>query len=136
MNIPAKIILGIFTALLVIFPLLSFAIWFGLIFSIASQGYYGYATPDTIPSSFVWFFPATLLMVCFAFLQVILQGFYIVHNIVNNKGSVVIRAILGLGTFFLPYIAMPIYYFIYILPKTTPKWALNQPTTGTITAEQ
>jgi hypothetical protein len=129
MNIAVKIILGLLTAFFVIFPLVSIAVWFGFIFSIIEQSYQTYPYVNTTSPFPIWLAPAFLLIFCSSFLQLGLQGFYIVHNIVNKTGSDVIRAVLGLGMFFLPYVALPVYYFIYILPKTTPKWALNQPST-------
>ena len=37
------------------------------------------------------------------------------------------KVLVGLGIFFLPFIAMPVYFYIYIWLETPPKWAL-QPT--------
>jgi len=44
----------------------------------------------------------------------------------NKKGSDLLRIILGIGSIFMPYVAMPIYYFIYIWPDITPDWALEK----------
>ncbi len=126
MNNALKIIIGLLTAWVVIFPFLAFLAYFGFIFSLISQAsqnsYYEPAFPPV-------FLLIMIFIMCSGFLQVFLQGFYIVHNIVNKTGSDVLRAVLGLGIFFLPFIALPVYYFIYILPKTPPNWALT-PTAG------
>jgi hypothetical protein len=126
MNNALKIIIGLLTAWVVIFPFLAFLAYFGFIFSLISQAsqnpYYEPAFPPV-------FLLIMIFIMCSGFLQVFLQGFYIVHDIVNKTGSDVLRAVLGLGIFFLPFIALPVYYFIYILPKTPPNWALT-PTAG------
>lgn len=31
---------------------------------------------------------------------------------------------LGIGAFYMPYLALPIYYLIYIWPESSPEWAL------------
>jgi hypothetical protein len=133
MNNALKIILGLLTAWIVVFPLLTFLAYFGFIYSIilqASQSkYYEPAFPPL-------FLLIMIFVMCSAFLQVGLQGFYIVHNIVNKTGSDVLRAVLGLGIFFLPFIALPVYYFIYILPKTPPNWALAPAAGQSITPTQ
>jgi hypothetical protein len=126
-NTALKVILGLVTVFVVILPIIAITLLFWYIFSIFSQipvhdlnPYFEFPTYPT------WLFPISFLFVCATGLQVIVQGFYIVHNIVNKAGSNIIRSILGLGTFFLPFIALPVYYCIYILPKTPPVWALTQ----------
>jgi hypothetical protein len=126
MNKALKIIIGLLTAWVVVVPFLTFGAYFGFIFSIISQAS---QTPYYEPTFPPLLFLIMIIILCSSFLQVGLQGFYIVHNIVNKTGSDVLRAVLGLGIFFLPFIALPVYYFIYILPKTAPNWALA-PTTG------
>ncbi len=121
MNNALKIIIGLLTAWVVVVPVLAFLAYFGFIFSIISQAsQYPYYEPAFPPL----FLLIMLFIMCSAFSLVGLQGFYIVHNIVNKTGSDILRAVLGLGIFFLPFIGLPIYYFIYILPKTLPDWAL------------
>lgn len=96
MNNALKIIIGLLTAWVVIFPFLAFLAYFGFIFSLISQAsqnsYYEPAFPPV-------FLLIMIFIMCSGFLQVFLQGFYIVHNIVNKTGSDVLRAVLGLGIF-------------------------------------
>jgi hypothetical protein len=32
---------------------------------------------------------------------------------------------LGIGLFFIPFLAAPIYYFVYVLPAHPPVWAIQ-----------
>ena len=47
-------------------------------------------------------------------MQIGLQIFYITHEIKNKVLTDTFRILLVLGTFFLPYIAMPIYFVAYL----------------------
>lgn len=40
--------------------------------------------------------------------------FYLIHVIKNTRADETVRKILGVCMFFLPFIAMPIYYYIYL----------------------
>jgi hypothetical protein len=119
-SMPIKIILGILTAWVVIYPIIFILAWIILSISLASQ-------PNQYSSAPYWLgflgFPIFLLIICSAFLQIGLKAFYLVHIIVNKSGGDVTRAILGVGLLFFSSVAMPVYYFIYILPETPPKWA-------------
>jgi hypothetical protein len=126
MKTALKVILGLVTTSVVICPFMAIALWFWFLTSYQNQILQSMRYPGTLPTYAPWIFGFPLLFFLSIGLLVVLQGFYIVHNIVNKVGSDVIRAILGLGTFFLPVIALPIYYCIYILPKTPPVWALTQ----------
>ena len=121
MNTALKVILGLVTAFIVISPILYIALWIWSFFSNSSEMIHNPYTPSAV--RVINLYPLRFLFTLS--LLFLLQGFYIVHNIVNKAGSEAIRAILGLGTYFLPFIALPVYYFIYILPKTPPKWALS-----------
>ena len=61
--------------------------------------------------------------VCSLFLEVGLLIFYLVHTIKNTKANDAIRIALGLGHLFLPFVAMPIYYYLYIWREDPPAWA-------------
>jgi hypothetical protein len=61
---------------------------------------------------------------CSSFLQLGLTAFYLAHVILNKTGNDILRVVLGIFVFIFPYVAMPVYYFIYILPEYTPQWAL------------
>lgn len=61
---------------------------------------------------------------CSLFLEVGLLVFYLVHTIKNTKANDSMRIVLGLGHLFLPFVAMPIYYYLYIWRENPPEWAV------------
>jgi hypothetical protein len=60
---------------------------------------------------------------CSLGLEVGLLIFYLVHTIKNTQASDSMRIVLGLGHIFLPFVAMPIYYYLYIWRESPPEWA-------------
>jgi WD40 repeat protein len=52
--------------------------------------------------------------------------FYIVHAIKNSSASEVARIVLLVGVFLMPFIAMPVYYILYIWLEQPPDWALTK----------
>jgi hypothetical protein len=64
--------------------------------------------------------------VCSLFLEVGLLIFYLIHTIKNTRASDVMRIALGLGHVFLPFVAMPIYYYLYIWREDPPEWAASK----------
>jgi hypothetical protein len=60
---------------------------------------------------------------CSLFLEIGLLIFYLVHTIKNTKASDSMRIVLGLGHLFVPFAAMPIYYYLYIWRESPPEWA-------------
>jgi len=81
------------------------------------------------------FLPFFLLILCSSFLQFGLSAFYLTHVILNKTGNDIIRVVLGISVFTFPYIAMPVYYFLYIWPENPPKWALAVIPTQIVAAE-
>ncbi len=130
MNKALKVVLGLVTAIVIITPFMTFVSWVWFMSSDLPNQFMRYPSTLQIGAVFVFGFP--LLIFCSIGVQFILQGYYIVHNITNRIGSNLVRSILGVGTFFLPTIALPVYYCIYILPKTPPKWALDPVTTQSL----
>lgn len=63
---------------------------------------------------------------CSLLLEVGLLIFYLVHTIRNTKASDSMRIVLGLGHLFLPFVSMPIYYYLYIWRAHPPEWAAAQ----------
>ena len=118
---PGKVILGLVTAWFVISPFVFFFSWFGFIFSAASQANYN---PDEFSSFPLLFIPVFFLIFCSGFLNIGLLAFYFVHVILNKTAGDVIRVVLGLGFIFMPIVALPVYYFIFILSENPPQWAL------------
>ncbi len=54
------------------------------------------------------------VMMCYSVVQLGLQIFYVIHEIKNKALSDTYRIFFALGTFLLPYVAMPIYFFAYL----------------------
>jgi hypothetical protein len=52
-----------------------------------------------------------------SFVQIALQVFYWSHIILNKTASDVGKILFGLGCFMFPWLTMPIYFFMYVLPE-------------------
>lgn len=116
---PIQILVGLGTAWLIIYPILFVAIWlamFGVGFMAQNQ--------DVQPSFMALFFAVFPLHCLTIALQLVLQVFYLIHVIKNTIASETIRIILGVGIFFLPFIAMPVYYYLFIWRDRPPDWAI------------
>jgi hypothetical protein len=126
---PWKIVIGIVTFLVAIFPLIIMGIYFSFFFSMISQisNYesYGPSYSDFDPTFFNSFFLLFPVMMCLGILQFIMTIFYIIVVINNDAGSRILRTLCGLGFYFLPWIAMPAYFLMYIAPNKVPAWALE-----------
>ena len=118
-----KIVVGLVSLWVVAYPLVMMVGLFSIFPLIAMQ-------ENSSSSEIPFFFPAFLILMTFivftSFLQMAVSAFYLAHVIKNKKGLEVLRIILGVGTFYLPHIALPVYYFIYIWPETCPDWALER----------
>jgi hypothetical protein len=120
MNIskPVKVLIGILTAFAVLFPFLIMPA-FMMIFMFTAG--FPFFDPHSIPTSnefektiipgMMVFYP---VMMCFTFVQLGLQIFYIIHEIKNKALTDTFRILFVIGNFFLPYVAMPIYFFAYL----------------------
>jgi len=129
-----KILLGLLTAYLVIGPFIGMIAWFSFMFmAIGAVEYQAAPEALVIPAVFLPFF---LFIICTSFLQIGLTAFYLTHVILNKSGNDVIRVVLGICVFFFPYVAMPVYYFIYILPVNPPRWALAVNSGQIVASEQ
>ncbi len=119
---PIKILVGVGTAWLILYPLLFIVVWFTMFTGFMSLG------EGVGPPAFItYLFPAILPLHCLTIItQLALMAFYLYHVIKNNAASDVLRVILGIGVFFLPYVAMPIYFFLYVWPHQPPRWALAE----------
>jgi len=117
---PVKILVGIATAWICIYPLLFLSVWFMMATQMGLFGRVMSAEPPMFMTPFLAIFPVH----CFTILlQFVMMAFYLIHVIKNNAAAEVIRIILGVGVFFLPYVAMPVYYVLYIWMDTPPAWA-------------
>ncbi len=127
LNRTAKILVGLGTAIVVLFPFLFMALFFIPMFAMPMMAGRSEPDPAFVGIFFSAFFLIFPLMFLFVFLQLGMMVFYIVHVIKNNTGSDLLRILLGVGLYIMPYLAMPFYYFVYILPETPPDWALAAP---------
>ncbi len=117
----ARIILGLLTLWVLIYPFIFGVAWILFIIFVSAPQNQTSTAAYTIPFFLLPFF---VLFFASVFIQVGLQAFYLVHLIVNKAGNDVVKAILGVGIFLFTYLALPIYYFVYLLPDQPPSWAL------------
>jgi hypothetical protein len=119
---PVKILVGLASVWIVIFPILFMALWVIGVFGIemSARGSYNSAPSPLFGLCFLAIFPLQCLYI---FLQIGTSAFYLVHVIKNDTAIEVVRVILGVGVFYMPFLAMPIYFLIYIWPDETPQWA-------------
>lgn len=120
MNIskPVKILIGILTVFAILFPFLIMPVF--MMFFVFSSGF-PFFDPSSVPNPsdiektmlpmMMVFYP---LMMCFSVVQLGLQIFYIIHEIKNKALTDTFRILFVIGTFLLPYVAMPIYFFAYL----------------------
>ena len=128
MNItkPYKVLLGIGTIWYALYPLLFIAVWFMMVFGMGFMPLFAGAGDSSGPSAPFFMFPFFSIFpvhICTMFIGFGLMIFYLIHVIRNTKADETVRIILGVGCFFLPFIAMPIYYYLYIWLDNPPEWA-------------
>jgi hypothetical protein len=116
-NKPVKIFVGILTFFEVIFPFVIMPVFMMLFFVIIGVSASNHrSVPDQYAAE-KFIIPMMLFytgMLCFTFVQFALNIFYIVHTIKNKRLSDNFKILFVLGSFLLPYLAMPIYFFAYL----------------------
>lgn len=110
-----------------IYPILFFIVWLvmfvgAILFPLVMDSLG--TSPESFPLFILPFFAIFPLHFCTIFLMIALLVFYLVHVIKNTEADETVRIILGIGNFFLPFIAMPIYYYIFIWLESPPDWAI------------
>ena len=112
-----KILVALATAWVLAYPLL----FFGVVF-LFTLGMAAMLVDD--PTAFPGFvFAAILPLHCLTIIvQIALMAFYLAHVIKNTTASDTARIILGVGSFFMPYVAMPIYFYFFIWREDPPEW--------------
>ncbi len=118
-----KVLIGVLTAVVVITPLLLFGLWMSMLPFMAMSNRWG---GEPGPVFFMIFGIFMFIAIVSAFLRWGMSVFYLTHVILNREGSDVARVLLGVGSFVLPLIAMPFYFFVYIWPKQPPAWAMRE----------
>lgn len=117
---PLKVIIGILTLFVMFFPIVIPIIMLLWVFSASLP----LSETQTIPEAEVVgkiMLPMLLyfaVMAGYAISQLGLQIFYIIHAIKNRVATETNRILFVLGVFFLPFVAMPIYYIIYVWKDT------------------
>jgi hypothetical protein len=124
---PVKLLVGLLTLLVMVFPIALFVLW-GFMMLPVFLGDASRELPfEAFDAVFALAFP---LMCLFTLAMYGLTAFYVSHAIKNQGGSDVIRIVALLAVFFFPYLGMPFYYIVFILLPRTPSWALKpQPLT-------
>jgi len=119
---PIKVLVGLLTLLVVLFPFALFLLWGLMVFPMFMGGSSG----DFPFQAFDMVFALALPLMCsFALALYGLTAFYVAHAIKNQVGSEVVRIVALLAVFFLPYLGMPFYYIVYILMTKPPSWAMK-----------
>ena len=115
---PVKILVGFLTAFAILFPFIIMPIF--MMFFMFSFGFLFFDPQSfTDPSDFpkimfpmmMVFYPVVM---CFSLVQLSLQVFYVIHEIKNKALNDTYRILFAIGTFLLPYVAMPIYFFAFL----------------------
>lgn len=125
MNIskPTKILIGVLTAFAVLFPFLImpvFAMFFMLYIGFPIFSSQSIPNPNDIEAMLPFMFVFYPLMMCFSFVQLGLQIFYIIHEIKNKALTDTFRILFAIGTFFCRILPCP-FIFSLTCGKTTPK---------------
>jgi hypothetical protein len=116
-NKPVKLFVGLLTFFEVIFPFVImpvFILFFFVIIGISANNHHSMSDSEAVVKVI---FPMMLFytgMMCFGFVQFALKIFYIVHTIKNKLLTDNFKILFVLGSFLLPYLAMPIYFFAYL----------------------
>jgi hypothetical protein len=121
---PLRIAIGFATVWQALYPLLFFAVWLSMVLGMVGFGLAPVAAPEEGFPMFLVAFLAIFPLHCLTMLlQIGLLGFYLVHVIKNTVASEAVRIILGVGLFLMPFVAMPVYYYLYIWSDEPPEWA-------------
>jgi hypothetical protein len=123
---PVKTLVGLATFWYTLYLLLTIAgmvVIFGYVFVSLMAGDQSVADLQRLFTQILSLEIMLPIHLCSLFLEVGLLIFYLVHTIKNIKASDSMRIALGLGHLFLPFVAMPIYYYLYIWRDHPPEWA-------------
>ena len=124
LNKSIKILIGLGTAFNLLTPLLAILVWLTSIFSaVLGTNNYGGEPTWLIFIFFLVFFPLMLLA---GFTSIVLIPIYLIHIIKNSQGKDSYRVLTAIGLHYLPWLAMPFYFFVYIWPENPPVWALSE----------
>ena len=123
---PVRILVGMATfwyALYLLLTVVSIGLFFGYVFLALLAGGETVSSLGTLFRRILSLEFMLPIHGCSLLLEVGLLIFYLVHTIKNTRASDSMRIVLGLGHLFLPFVAMPIYYYLYIWKENPPEWA-------------
>ncbi len=115
---PIKVLIGAITAVVALFPFVIGPAMM-ILFVFVAPGfpffdYRGGTNPEDMarimPMFFLFFF---LTIMCFSVFQLALQVFYLALVIKNKQLTDVSRVLFALAVFFMPFVAMPLYFVAY-----------------------
>ncbi len=116
-----KIVLGALTGLIAISPLIFVVSWFYFFYYIGGN----VESTDPYMNTFMYLTLIGLFeLLCSTILHIVLLAIYLIHLNNNHAGDSNLRIIFGVCLFIMPFVAMPLYFLIYILPDTPPVWTL------------
>lgn len=131
----AKIALGIATACEVIFPVMIAFLYMIVFFLVPIMMT---TNPGSMDSSLAIFFFGMMIffffMMFFTIFQLVLKILYLILVIKNQQTTDLVRILFVLGTFYLPFIAMPLYFVLYYMNEKTEKEE-TQPAEVTVSAD-
>lgn len=122
---PIKILIGVLTLLIILVPFVIIPLMWG--FSMLT-GLMLAAQPEQteVSLAFAVMMIAMPLFMLYPFVQLGLQAVYIIHEVKNKVLTDTPRILFILGTYFMPFIALPVYYVMYIW-RDAPKPAVEAP---------
>jgi hypothetical protein len=123
MNKTMKIVVGLATAWVTLYPVVFMAAWLASFFGVFWLPESSLSGPPLFLMPFFAIMPVHCLTII---LQYALAAFYLIHVIRNASALQIVRIILGVGTFFAPFVAMPVYYYTFIWRDQPPEWAVEQ----------
>ena len=118
----AKVIVGVLTVCVALFPLAFIFIWMISFFPFIAAPSASDFPFDVFDAVSAFMFPAMCLI---SLMSYGLMAFYVAHAVKNTQVSDAIRVVAILLVFLFPYLGMPAYYILFILLGTPPSWALK-----------
>jgi hypothetical protein len=125
LNKTTKILVGLGTLWFILSPFLILALCLLMMTGIGISSQYPESATPLFLVPFLFLFPIQF----FTYLdQVGLMAFYLVHLIKNSTAPETARILLGLGFYFIPLLALPIYFYLYVWQDPPPARAMAQVT--------
>ena len=125
---PIKILIGLLTLLIIVVPFVIMPLFFAVSMLPAFAAEFGkdMLEPPVFLGVMLVMMPVMFL---YPFVQLALQAFYVIHEVKNKTLTDTARILFLLGTYFLPYIVLPVYFVMHIW-RDGPKPAVEAPVPG------